>query len=97
MNVDEAPRRTIDYYAAILDNFVLVDGPSGKVLIPPAMRTAGWEFKEGVSLMSFVPHFTRDWETGGGLLRRGNPDLLERLIRDLVRRHFGDEIPELPT
>lgn len=84
-----APQRAIDFYIASLQGFVLVDGPTGKVLLPPGMAD-DWEFRSNVALMDFVPHFTGDWSSGGPVIGEQDPSFLDRWMRDLVSLTFGE-------
>jgi hypothetical protein len=74
MNVWLAPRRTIDYFVARAEGFVLiegprpVEGPGQPLLVPPGGHSP--TSKNPLPLMAMVPMFTRDWGTGGPLIQR---------------------------
>lgn len=91
-----APQRAIDFYVARLHGFVLVDGPNGKVLVPPGLAGT-LTFRTDVELMSFVPHFTGDWSSGGPIIGKHDPDFLDRYLRRLVERHYGPDLVDPRT
>lgn len=92
MHTETAPKRAIDFYIARLAGFVLVDGPNGKVLLPPGLNGSGLEFLRDATLMSYVPHFTGDWASGGPIIGEAQPGFLEDWMRRRVESLYGPEI-----
>jgi hypothetical protein len=102
MKVNEAPRRALDCYLALLEGFYPVDSPNGTVLVPEGLAGPDWEWRDDVRFDGFVASYTREFNTGVAVLSKYGialpsvgQDALEAGVIELLTAKFGEELPPI--